>query len=608
MKNYFLSVGFILLSALAIAQSGKMVAEKSGKGAVIIHEVQPKEGLYSLSRMYNVKVADIANANGFDKDKNLTIGQKVKIPLTSENLSASKTKTPVYYTVSNGESLGTISNRFNKIPVKELKTINKISGNDVEKGKEIIVGYFTGTASTATAMANSNNDSKEVKRNGSQAVITGTNINIRKGPATDAPVIGTAQQYDIVTFLKKVNADWVLIRTGDGNEGYIASQFLQVSNTSNKIVAENSNKVVSENKLTKAKVSGSNINIRKGPATDQPVVGTAQLEDIVTVIKKVNADWSQIRTKDGAEGYVASQFLVAPDAKLEPKAPITVKSETAKISGANVNIRKGPSTDEPVVGAAQQEDIVTVSKKVNAEWTAIRTANGTEGFVASQFLVAPDTKLEPAKKIAAPAVTAKISGTNINIRKGPSTDQPVVATAQQDDNVTVLQKVDADWSQVKLSDGTEGFVASRFLAAPGEDNNAATNSSDDKIDNVVNKVDKELTANKTVEEAPQQLPGSGFFKEGYKTGNASTKTLTSGIFKTDKGWDDGKYYLLMDNATNGSIVKITNPENNKIIYAKVLGKMKGLQYSDGFDMRISDAAASQLQTSNTEKFNLKVNY
>lgn len=62
---------------------------------------------------------------------------------------------------------------------------------------------------------------------------------------------------------------------------------------------------------TKAKVitEKSNLNIRKGPGTDQPVIGKAAHHEIVTVINKTNDQWSLIRTDDGAEGYVYSQYL-----------------------------------------------------------------------------------------------------------------------------------------------------------------------------------------------------------------------------------------------------------------------------------------------------------
>ena len=62
---------------------------------------------------------------------------------------------------------------------------------------------------------------------------------------------------------------------------------------------------------TKAKVvtETSNLNIRKGPGTDQPIVGKAAHHEIVNVINKTNDQWSLIKTDKGVEGYVYSQYL-----------------------------------------------------------------------------------------------------------------------------------------------------------------------------------------------------------------------------------------------------------------------------------------------------------
>ena len=62
---------------------------------------------------------------------------------------------------------------------------------------------------------------------------------------------------------------------------------------------------------TKAKVATqtSNLNIRKGPGTDQQIVGKAAHNEIVTVVSKANEQWSLIRTDNGKEGYVYSQYL-----------------------------------------------------------------------------------------------------------------------------------------------------------------------------------------------------------------------------------------------------------------------------------------------------------
>jgi hypothetical protein len=62
---------------------------------------------------------------------------------------------------------------------------------------------------------------------------------------------------------------------------------------------------------SKAKVvtETSNLNIRKGPGTDQPIVGKAAHHEVITVINKTNDQWSLIKTDKGVEGYVYSQYL-----------------------------------------------------------------------------------------------------------------------------------------------------------------------------------------------------------------------------------------------------------------------------------------------------------
>jgi uncharacterized protein YgiM (DUF1202 family) len=53
-----------------------------------------------------------------------------------------------------------------------------------------------------------------------------TNLNIRKGPGTDQPIIGKAGHHEIVTLVSKSNDQWWLIRTQDGEEGYAYAQYL----------------------------------------------------------------------------------------------------------------------------------------------------------------------------------------------------------------------------------------------------------------------------------------------------------------------------------------------------------------------------------------------
>ena len=125
---------------------------------------------------------------------------------------------------------------------------------------------------------------------------------------------------------------------------------------------------------------------------------------------------------------------------------------------------------------------------------------------------------------------------------------------------------------------------------------------------------KELTAeNQEVKANNKTQGGTGFFKSQFqlqlKLQPLSThETVAAGIFKTASGWQDAKYYALMDNVDPGTIIKIENPNNNKAIFAKVLDKVSGIHQNDGYDLRMSNAAAIALDIADTDKFFVRVIY
>lgn len=69
---------------------------------------------------------------------------------------------------------------------------------------------------------------------------------------------------------------------------------------------------------------------------------------------------------------------------VSPAAPGTKLKVTTKTS--NLNIRKGPGTDQPIIGKAAHLSEVTLLSKYNDEWALIRSANGEEGYCSLQYL------------------------------------------------------------------------------------------------------------------------------------------------------------------------------------------------------------------------------
>jgi hypothetical protein len=105
----------------------------------------------------------------------------------------------------------------------------------------------------------------------------------------------------------------------------------------------------------------------------------------------------------------------------------------------------------------------------------------------------------------------------------------------------------------------------------------------------------------------------GYFKSSFEAQVKSQpvqkdEMAAAGIFKTASGWQDAKYYALIDNVEPGTIIRIVNPNNNKAVYAKVLDKMTGIRQNQGYDVRISNAAATALDINDTEKFFVRVHY
>jgi hypothetical protein len=98
----------------------------------------------------------------------------------------------------------------------------------------------------------------------------------------------------------------------------------------------------------------------------------------------------------------------------------------------------------------------------------------------------------------------------------------------------------------------------------------------------------------------------GAFRADFADGG-HTATGPAGVFKSTSGWQDGKYYALMNNGTIGAIVKITDPVSGKSVYAKILGQLPDMKESAGLTIRISNAAAAELGEG-VGRFNAQVSY
>ena len=90
----------------------------------------------------------------------------------------------------------------------------------------------------------------------------------------------------------------------------------------------------------------------------------------------------------------------------------------------------------------------------------------------------------------------------------------------------------------------------------------------------------------------------GIFKTVYdkqeKKNAVVNEAGSAAIFKSNSGWQDGKYYCLHNAASPGTVIKITSTVSGKTIYAKVLDVIPDIKQNNGLLIRISNAAAQEL--------------
>ncbi len=144
-----------------------------------------------------------------------------------------------------------------------------------------------------------------------------------------------------------------------------------------------------------------------------------------------------------------------------------------------------------------------------------------------------------------------------------------------------------------------------------------TRKEEEKIAEEEKKAEKKEAKQQPVPEVKEtrklSADGQGYFKTHFEqqvriTPVSKNETVTAGIFKTTSGWEDAKFYLLIDKVQSGTIVKIVNPSNNKAVFAKVLGEMSGIRQNQGLGIRISNAAAAALNVKEDDKFIVQVSY
>ena len=329
-----------------------------------------------------------------------------------------------------------------------------------------------------------------------QSAKTTEYVNFRSGPGTNYSSKGVIALGTTVTVTDRSNSEWYAVRLANGSTGYIFAQYLKLNSSSSATATPAPTQAPSGSEQS-AKTT-EYVNFRSGPGTNYSSKGVIASGTTVTVTDRSNSQWYAVRLANGSTGYIFAQYLkVTGTSSATPtptptQAPSNDGTVQAKLT-ADVNLRRGAGTNYGVIKVIGTGTTVTVTDASNSQWYKVKLSDGTEGYLFSEYLKVTSGNIDSAKPSATPTPTpAPSNGTvqakttsDLNVRKGPGTSYGIVKVIDMNVTVTVTEATNSSWYKVKLSDGTEGYLAAQYLKITSGDINSVKpgNSGDDNTNN-----------------------------------------------------------------------------------------------------------------------------
>ena len=323
-----------------------------------------------------------------------------------------------------------------------------------------------------------------------QSAKTTEYVNFRSGPGTNYSSKGVIASGTTVTVTDRSNSQWYAVRLANGSTGYIFAQYLKLHSSSSATATPAPTQAPSGSEQS-AKTT-EYVNFRSGPGTNYSSKGVIASGTTVTVTDRSNSQWYAVRLANGSTGYIFAQYLKVTGTSSATSTPTQAPSNDGTVQAkltADVNLRRGAGTNYGVIKVIGTGTTVTVTDASNSQWYKVKLSDGTEGYLFSEYLKVTSGDINSAKPSATPTPTpAPSNGTvqakttsDLNVRKGPGTSYGIIKVIDMNVTVTVTEATNSSWYKVKLSDGTEGYLAAQYLKITSGDINSVKpgNSGDD---------------------------------------------------------------------------------------------------------------------------------
>jgi uncharacterized protein YgiM (DUF1202 family) len=137
------------------------------------------------------------------------------------------------------------------------------------------------------------------------------------------------------------------------------------------------------------------------------------------------------------------------------------------VNASVLNVRSGPGVGFPAVARLNRGAILSlIGRNADATWAQVQLASGVQGWINAHYL-APSVPIGDLPVTFGTTISNGVVSTDfLNVRSGPSAGFGVVATLARRDAVNLIGRTeDSQWLQVRLTNGTEGWVNASYVIA-----------------------------------------------------------------------------------------------------------------------------------------------
>ena len=263
---------------------------------------------------------------------------------------------------------------------------------------------------------------------GGKAIVTATQLNVRKGPGTNYQVTGVLGNGYTVQVVE-TNGGWARTEAGWVDMDYLSP----VQNGS-----------VSNYGRT-GYVSANALNTRKGPGMSYQQTGVLQGGTQVTILEEQNG-WGRINGQDWVNlsyisGYKPTSNPIFNGNNVNNQDKL-VSSARVRVTANILNVRQGPGTGYVCLGQ------LTSGTVVDLEETQGNWGRTSQGWICLDYVTNISTGVgDDGYHSITTGSKIGVTNTTLEVRNGAGEQYQVVSTLQNGARVTILE-VQGNWGRI----------------------------------------------------------------------------------------------------------------------------------------------------------------